>query len=143
MTHNVLEVEVKVTKTSRKVSQKLPVTLRGPRRLTTGQDWWPKYDEARGRTGIPFQAFPLFPYRTEGGWGASQGRLADFNEAMAMILSSVGYSLDEFPSSQGLKATFLAWACRYGIPEESRAALGYHVGRQKPGTVQVYARDRM
>ena len=27
--------------------------------------------------------------------------------------------------------------------EESRAALGYHVGRQKPGTVQVYARDQL
>ena len=60
-----------------------------------------------------------------------------------MILSSVGYTPDEFPSSQGLKATLLAWACRYGIPEESRAALGYHVGRQKLGIVQVYARNRM
>ena len=140
---NVIEVEVSVTKTSRKVSRSLPLIWRGPRLLTMGQDWWPKFDKARVRAGIPFPTYPLFPFRNEEGWGGSQGRPTDFNEAMALVFSDVGFTPDEFPSSHGLQATMLAWACRYGIPKESREALGYHVGCQKPGTVQIYARYRI
>ena len=143
VTRNVIEVEVTVTKTSRKVSQNLPLVLRGPRVLTSGQDWWQKYDLARINAGIPFPSYPLFPYRTGEAWGPSQGRLTDFTEAMALIFSSVGFTPDVFPTSHGLKATFLAWACKFGIDKEAREALGYHVGSPKPGTVQVYARDRI
>ena len=63
---NLIEVEVNVTKTFRKVSSGLPVILRGPRLLTTGQDWWPSYDAARIRAGIPFPRFPLFPCKADG-----------------------------------------------------------------------------
>ena len=115
VTRFTIEVEVSVTKTSRKVSQSLPLVLRGPRLLTTGQDWWPMYDAAGVKAGIPFPRYPLFPFKSEDGWGASQGRLTDFTEAMAMVFSSVGYTPDNFPTSHGLKATLLAWACKFGI----------------------------
>eukprot|EP00973_Karenia_brevis_P024247 3348456-Karenia_brevis.AAC.1 len=36
----------------------------------------------------------------------------------------------------------LSWACLFGISEDFRAALGYHVGKQKQASVWVYARDR-
>eukprot|EP00973_Karenia_brevis_P074948 10414527-Karenia_brevis.AAC.1 len=41
-----------------------------------------------------------------------------------------------------MKATILSWCCAFGISEDFRAALGYHVGKQKAKTVWVYARDR-
>ena len=62
---------------------------------------------------------------------------------MAMVFSSVGFTPDDFPTSHGLKATLLAWVCKFGINKEAREALGYHVGCPKPGTVQVYARVRI
>eukprot|EP00973_Karenia_brevis_P009406 1271396-Karenia_brevis.AAC.1 len=37
----------------------------------------------------------------------------------------------------------LSWACTFGLDEEERSALGYHVGRQTNATVWVYARDRL
>ena len=143
VTKEIIEVEVGGTKTSRRSNSNLPIVLIGPRTLSSGLDWWSAFDESRNRQGIPFPTFPLFPELSTGQWGRQQGRLADFNNAMAMVLSGVGYVADIFPTSHGLKATMLAWACRYGLPEESRAALGYHIGRQKPGTVQIYARDRL
>eukprot|EP00973_Karenia_brevis_P060638 8433675-Karenia_brevis.AAC.1 len=46
-------------------------------------------------------------------------------------------------SSHSLKATLLSWACAFGLDEETRSALGYHVGKQRGRSVNVYARDHL
>eukprot|EP00973_Karenia_brevis_P001245 170384-Karenia_brevis.AAC.1 len=59
-----------------------------------------------------------------------------------MIQVKYGVPEARLATSQGLKATVLAWANSYGIPVDDRAALGYHLGRQT-GSVKVYSRDRL
>eukprot|EP00973_Karenia_brevis_P079811 11075169-Karenia_brevis.AAC.1 len=60
-----------------------------------------------------------------------------------MLLSSLSSKSGAVATSHGLKATMLSWACDYGIAEDYRAALGYHVGKDKNPTVWVYSRDRL
>eukprot|EP00973_Karenia_brevis_P046500 6449889-Karenia_brevis.AAC.1 len=75
-------------------------------------------------------------------WVGKQGRLQDFNSAIRLVLSTVYGKAGDLATSHGLKATMLSWCCAFGISEDFRAALGYHVGKQKAKTVWVYARDR-
>eukprot|EP00973_Karenia_brevis_P028889 3983410-Karenia_brevis.AAC.1 len=93
--------------------------------------------------GIPFPQAPLFPAKEGPQWGSKQGRLQDFNAALRMVLSMVSNKAGAISSSHGLKATPLSWACAFGISEEDRAALGYHIGKTKNITVWAYARDRL
>eukprot|EP00973_Karenia_brevis_P070017 9734674-Karenia_brevis.AAC.1 len=66
--------------------------------------------------GIPFPEFPAFPsYTVSGGWGNGAGRLQDYNLGLRMIQVKYGVREERLATSQGLKATVLAWANSFGI----------------------------
>eukprot|EP00973_Karenia_brevis_P006535 888944-Karenia_brevis.AAC.1 len=93
--------------------------------------------------GIPFPQVPLFPIKEGNQWKKGQGRLQDFNAGMKMVMAQMMHMPGSVATSHGLKATPLAWTCAFGLSEEERTALGYHVGKSMNATVWVYARDRL
>eukprot|EP00973_Karenia_brevis_P082652 11456874-Karenia_brevis.AAC.1 len=60
-----------------------------------------------------------------------------------MVMAQMMHKPGSVATSHGLKATPLAWACAFGLAEEERTALGYHVGKTMNATVWAYARDRL
>eukprot|EP00973_Karenia_brevis_P075651 10510219-Karenia_brevis.AAC.1 len=140
---NRLEALVESTKTSKKLGDRLPIKLIGPRFLVTGEDWFGAYDHLRTAAGIPFPAYPLFPAKRSGRWVQEAARVQDFNQGIKLVTASLGFPLANSSSSHGMKATLLAWACEFGMREDLRAALGYHRGKGKDSTVKVYSRDRL
>eukprot|EP00973_Karenia_brevis_P007991 1083566-Karenia_brevis.AAC.1 len=132
-------VTVREMKTSRRSKARLPVTLHGPTRWVTGGEWMKIFLKRREEMNIPFPEFPLFPARIKGEWVKKQGRLQDYNSALKMVLATVSNKSGVVATSHGLKATTLEWSCAYGLKEDERAALGYHIGKAKDVTVWVYA----
>eukprot|EP00973_Karenia_brevis_P005185 712174-Karenia_brevis.AAC.1 len=93
--------------------------------------------------GAPFPEWPAFPAMDGENWVKASGRLQDFNESLRAFLMGRAIPAWAAYSSHSGKATLLAMACRHKLCRETRQALGYHVGRAKGESVDVYSRDRL
>ena len=59
-----------------------------------------------------------------------------------MILSKAGFDNLDALTAHGCKATLLSMASKYGMSEDDRAILGYHMRKNQRTSIAVYSRDQ-
>ena len=78
----------------------------------------------------------------DGGWHQVPYTTTEFGRAFLDILTRKGFGADALDNvgSHSLKTTCLSWLAKFGVNQDHRRHLGYHV---RPGerTVELYARD--
>ena len=133
-------LSVEKTKNSRRSSDRLPVDLMAPISFSSGTDWYTSWMEFRREIGIPLPDFPVFPSRKDSKWQKTSSSLSAGNTVLRDILEVAGIETPQRYSSHSFKATFLSFACLYGIDLPTRKVLGYHsVSSDK--SARSYARD--
>ena len=137
-----IEVRVGKTKTASTAKDRLPLWMAGPRYLVTNNDWVTCWMAARKNQLLEFPDFPPFPAYSGGVWLDTPATLAEMNAGLRVIIARADDGSNLSFSSQGLKATSLSWAQKFGIPAGEREALGYHKVRQQ-SSVRAYARERL
>ena len=138
-TKDSLYIEVETTKTSGRMTDRLPLFLVGPLQLTTNWSWLDAWMGIRSSLGLT-QRDPVFPARMEdGSWAAEPARLQDVNRTLKQIFTTIGFDLASV-TTHAAKATLLHWSAVYGLSTETRARLGYHA-KAEGGSVKSYSRD--
>ena len=138
-TKDSIYVEVERTKTSGRLTDRLPLFLVGPLELTTSWAWLDAWLALRTDLRLT-QRDPVFPAREEdGSWAAEPARLQDVNRTLKQIFTTIGCTMASV-TTHSAKATLLHWAAVYGLSTETRARLGYHATAEG-GSVKSYSRD--
>ena len=115
--------------------------------------WWDNYQLARDDENLPSLSKPerdsdhvvLWPKRLlSGGLSALPATPEDHTIALKRTLCKLGWSRDDISrlSSHSCKATLLSFAAKFGMPEQDRRTLGYHLERGT-ATVKAHARDSL
>jgi len=142
---------VKNAKTAELKTQLLPIVVpvKGLGFDCFGQ-WWQHFEEARDAVGLPpldqgNEKVILWPKQdTTGAWTEIQTTAEDHSIALRNILTLQGWGDDSIAgiSSHSCKATLLSCCAKFGIDEDSRRILGYHLSKGST-TVKTYSRDVM
>ena len=130
----------KTNSTMEKKTRFLPVV--GLLTNFSGYEWQWEWMQLRKELGLDGQPGPLLPAPVKGG-GFSKAPLkaGEASDWLRQILDKARPSkshVDE--GTHSLKATFLAWAARYGMSLSDRRLLGYH-SASKDKSALTYSRD--
>ena len=131
-------LEVSRTKTSARITDRLPLYLIGPMRLASEWPWYQSWMALRGELGMD-RSCAIFPARVRGVWQKGACTLRDANliiQTFVWRTGVVGLNL----SSHCGKATLLGWASTFGLVIYVLGVLAYHA-MKGTGATRSYARD--
>lgn len=144
---DLIDVEPSRTKTSRRDTSRLPLTMLGPLSLSSGLPWFETHWTQREVAGIPADVWEFCPCFNGRSFANRPCCGADFNAALQSFNADLG--IKEGPSSDAklighsAKATALTFASSQGLSVQSRAILGYHPLPQESKAIRPYDRQRL
>ena len=107
-----------------------------------GRDFLTVAEEAGASLKNVFHS-PLFPApESNGGWSDRCISTKEVTAWYRMILSKAGFDNLDALTAHGCKATLLSMASKYGMSEDDRAILGYHMRKNQRTSIAVYSRDQ-
>ena len=131
----------KTSYTAERKTRLLPMAA--PRIGVTGRDWFHEWKSACVESGKPSgQGVPLLPAPSPNGWNKVPLRASEAGDWLRKILTACGIdrSLLTNVGTHSLKATCLTWCAKFGIGQDVRRHLGYHV-ESGDRTMLLYSRD--
>ena len=113
--------------------------------------WWINFEAARLEAGLrpvddeSYSNIVLWPRKDrEGNWTNVSCTSDDYSDLLRKILSNLGWPADQLAgvSSHSCKATTLSFCSKFGVGEEERRILAYHLSKGS-STIKMYSRDVM
>ena len=113
--------------------------------------WWNHYESARKDAGLAAIDSPdqskivLWPRKDrEGNWTMVSCTSEDHSTLLRQILLTLGWSTEQVAgmSSHSCKATAISFCSKFGMAEEDRKILAYHLSKGS-STIKCYSRDVM
>ena len=90
--------------------------------------------------GFPWPQYPAF-LSYDRGFKGECGAASSFNQVLKVLVARSGIPVTGRVTSQGLKASSLWWAAKYGLDPSDCTRLGYHKIPGETSSTRTYARE--